>query len=160
MFPRMEHTTNGSRATASQPPRERDNAGRFCGCSGPLRARRRPPLPKARTPLSAARRFGALVEQIVSDLGHEPRDIIERQLVESAASLMLRAEQLQAGIVSGELRGVRMGDQAIRASSEARRILHHIRKRAAEDAKQTTPSPAPTWSPLRSQIAGSEAVDD
>ena len=49
----------------------------------------------------------------------------ERALVRQAASLTLRAEQLQAAVVNGESVNA---DVLIKMSSEARRLLARIRK--------------------------------
>jgi hypothetical protein len=54
---------------------------------------------------------------------------------------------------SGELIGTRQGDEAIRISSEARRLMAAMRKQFAPDAKpKPTDASSQSWSPLRSSL--------
>jgi hypothetical protein len=110
---------------------------------------RRPPVPKVRTPRSAARRFNDLRAQLVTDLGHEPTSIVEKGMIHQAAALLLRCEQIQAAVASGEPVSANLGDQCIRLSSEARRLVANLRKRAAHDD-------AASPGPLRLKIAEPE----
>jgi hypothetical protein len=80
-----------------------------------------------RTP--SARRFRDLIESFSCDLGGMERlTEAERALVKQAASVTIRAEQLQAAIVRGE---VVDPDELIRLSNTSRRLLASIRRRAA-----------------------------
>lgn len=69
-------------------------------------------------------------------------------MVDQAAALMLRGEQIQAAVASGHPVNVTLGDQCVRLSSEARRLVANLRKRAAEDQPKQD-----HWSPLQSKIA-------
>ena len=80
-----------------------------------------------RTP--SARRFRDLIDSFASDLGGmQQLSEAERALVKQAASVTIRAEQLQAGIVRGETVDP---DELIRLSNTSRRLLASIRRRAA-----------------------------
>ena len=64
------------------------------------RQRKRLPAPKFRTPRAAIRRFNDLITRITHDhLGGRELLTVEREMVRQAAAIMLRTEQLQAGIV-------------------------------------------------------------
>jgi hypothetical protein len=104
---------------------------------------RRPPVPKVRTPRGHRRRFNDLRAQIIADLGCTPTSIVERNLIHQAAALLLRCEQIQAAVANGEPVSAVLGDQCIRLSSEARRVVANLRKSAKRDAT----------GPLRSKIA-------
>ena len=105
--------------------------------------RKRLPAPKCRTPLASIRRFNSLVTLFIRELG---RDLLtaEREMVRQAAAIMLRAEQLQAAIVTGAEIDP---DELIRLSSEGRRILRSIKAGAKLE------TPPPLWSPLRSRLS-------
>lgn len=93
---------------------------------------------------SPARRFRDLIQSFARDLGGFSRlTEAERALVRQAASLTLRAEQLQAAVVRGEPVDA---DTLIRLSGEARRLLSSIPKREA-------PKPA-----LQDYLAGKAAA--
>jgi hypothetical protein len=80
-----------------------------------------------RTP--SARRFRDLIDSFASDLGGmQQLSEAERALVKQAASVTIRAEQLQAGIVRGDAVDP---DELIRLSNTSRRLLASIRRRAA-----------------------------
>ena len=68
--------------------------------------------------------------------GEQTLSVFEREQIRQAAAIMLRAEQLQAGIVNGEAVDA---DELIRLASEARRIVAGLHRRAAEQ-----PPPQPT----------------
>lgn len=78
---------------------------------------------------AGARRFRDLMESFGSDLGglHQLTEA-ERALVKQAASVTIRAEQLQAAIVRGEAVDP---DELTRLSNTSRRLLASIRRRAA-----------------------------
>lgn len=115
------------------------------------RARRpRQPAPRRRTPLASVRRFNGLVIQFARDLGGlKNLSIAEAEQVRAAAALVLRSEQLAAAVVAGEL--VDTGE-LVRLSSEARRALAALRKRAVP-AKQ-----GPTLGEYLARIASEEAA--
>jgi hypothetical protein len=76
---------------------------------------------------ASARRFKDLIANFSRDLGGlEHLTEAEHALVRQAASLTLRAEQLQAAVVRGEPIDP---DELIRLTSEARRCLSSVRKR-------------------------------
>jgi hypothetical protein len=103
---------------------------------------------KARTTLARRRRLNALVRELALDLGFELTAVTlaERGVLHQCATLMLQVELAQDTLVRGD--GIIDPDVCIRLSSEARRLLAGLRKRAG---KQESPSPLP-WSPLRSRI--------
>jgi hypothetical protein len=110
------------------------------------RRRKRLPAPKSRTPLAAIRRFNFLVTKFTREVsGGRGLLTAESEMVRQAAAIMLRAEQLQAGIVQGEPIDP---DELIRLSSEGRRVLRSIRAGAKPEASP----PSPPWSPLRARI--------
>ena len=84
---------------------------------------------------ATARRFRDLIAELTPGGGGEGLAAAERSAIRQAAAMMLRAEQLQAEIVRGEAVDA---DTLIRLSSEARRILATVRKRARPPA---TPTP-------------------
>jgi hypothetical protein len=142
----MESSANNSKATAGQKaaPKRAPRPYRYRPYRG-----RRPPVPKVRSPRSSARRFNDLLDHLTRDLGHEPRDLIEKGVLRQGAALLLRAEQLQAQIAAGGKVGVRVGDQCIRLASEARRLLAALGARA----KRPATAPSSAWSPLRSKVS-------
>lgn len=90
---------------------------------------------------STARRFRDLVADLAHDLGLSgPLSTAEQGLLRQAAALTLRAEQLQAAVVCGKPVD---GDELIRLSGEARRIVASLRKRA----------PTSPHVPLRERLA-------
>jgi hypothetical protein len=116
------------------------------GGQGSAKRARRPrqPAPKRRTPRGAIRRFNGLVAKLAAERGAGALGVVEFEMVRQAAAMMLRAEQLQAGIVNGEEIDP---NELIRLSSEGRRILRSIRIGAKPGA-----SPPPPWSPLRAKL--------
>ncbi|WP_141340909.1 hypothetical protein [Bradyrhizobium sp. USDA 3458] len=93
-------------------------------------------LPGVDNRLPQARRFRDLCKQFAQDAGGtEHLSEAERAQVRQAAMLTLRAEALQNAQVLGELVD---GDEAIRLSSEIRRILAPIIAKGA-DRKPATP---------------------
>lgn len=87
---------------------------------------------------ATARRFRDLIAELTPEAGGgEGLSAAECSSIRQAAAMMLRAEQLQAGIVRGEAVDA---DTLIRLSSEARRILASVRKRVRPAA--APPSPA------------------
>jgi hypothetical protein len=82
---------------------------------------------------SAARRYRALVEGFESEIGGELTPS-ERALVETAAMLTLRAEQLRADIVAGKPVD---DDLLIRLASTSRRALSKITAKAKPATGET-----------------------
>jgi hypothetical protein len=78
---------------------------------------------------SLARRYRDLVESFEADLGGPSLTEVERGLIRQAASLTLRAEQLSADLVNGQPVD---GDQLIRLTGTAKRILQAISAKAAK----------------------------
>jgi hypothetical protein len=86
---------------------------------------RRPRLtaPHRLTPRAAVRRFNGLVHKFTAELlsgGRRSLTVFEREMVRQAAAMVLRAEQLQAAIVSGEDVD---HDALVRVTSEMRRAV-------------------------------------
>jgi hypothetical protein len=108
---------------------------------------------KARTTLARRRRLNALVRELALDLGFQLNAVTlaERGVLHQCATLMLQVELAQDTLVRGD--GIIDPDVCIRLSSEARRLLAGLRKRAG---KQEAPPPLP-WSPLRSRITAPAA---
>jgi hypothetical protein len=115
--------------------------------------RKRLPAPKFRTPLAAVRRFNDLIFQFSREMD---RELLagEKEMVRQAAAIMLRAEQLQAGLVMGEPINP---DELIRLSSEARRALRTLGIKASAKKPEALLTPLP-WSPLRSALAKAAAI--
>ncbi|MBR0797358.1 hypothetical protein JQ615_18380 [Bradyrhizobium jicamae] len=85
-------------------------------------------LPGIDNRLPQARRFRDLCKQFAEDAGGIDRlSEAEKAQVRQAAMLTLRAEALQNAQVRGELVN---GDEAIRLSSEIRRLLDNLKTRA------------------------------
>ena len=101
---------------------------------------------KARTTLARRRRLNALVRELARDLGFELNAVTlaERGVLHQCATLMLQVEVAQDALVRG---AVVDPDTTIRLSSEARRLLAGLRKRAKQGTTSTPP-----WSPLRARI--------
>src|SRR5271167_2328932 len=94
--------------------------------------RPRQPSPRRRTPLGSVRRFNELTVLFARELGITPTTA-EREQLRQAAALVLRAEQLQHAIIRGEQVAT---DELIRLSSESRRVLAGLRKRAGAPARR------------------------
>jgi hypothetical protein len=77
---------------------------------------------------ASARRFRDICRSYELEAGGDISEV-ERDLIRQAAGLTLRAEQLQAAIVNGEMVD---SDQLIRISSTAKRILEAISAKAAK----------------------------
>ena len=105
---------------------------------------------KARTTLARRRRLNALVRELALDLGFELTAVTlaERGVLHQCATLMLQVELAQDTLVRGD--AVIDPDVCIRLSSEARRLLAGLRKRAGKP-DGPPPSPRP-WSPLMARI--------
>lgn len=98
---------------------------------------------------ATARRYRDLIADFANELGGTNQlTTAEQGLLRQAATLTLRAEQLAAAVVRGEAVD---GDELIRLSGEARRILTSLRKRAGA-------SPT-THIPLRDQLAAEAAAE-
>jgi hypothetical protein len=106
---------------------------------------------KARTVLARRRRLNALVRELARDLGFELTAVTlaERGVLHQCATLMLQVEIAQDTLVRGD--AVIDPDVCIRLSSEARRLLSGLRKRAGKP--DGPPPSAPPWSPLRASLA-------
>ena len=102
---------------------------------------------KARTTLARRRRLNALVRELARDLEFNLSAVTmaERAVLHQCATLMLQVEIAQDQLVRGD--AVIDHDVCIRLSSEARRLLAGLRKRAKQGAY-----PTPPWSPLRARI--------
>jgi hypothetical protein len=109
------------------------------------RIHKRPPGGRG-TPLTAIRRFNALVAKFTAEAerGRRELHVAEREMVRQAAAIMLRAEQLQAAIVSGAAINP---DELIRLSSEGRRVLRALGIRNGSEKPRS-----PLWSPLRARL--------
>jgi hypothetical protein len=109
---------------------------------------------KARTTLARRRRLNALVRELARDLGFELTAVTlaERGVLHQCATLMLQVEVAQDALVRG---AVVDPDTTIRLSSEARRLLAGLRKRAG---KPEGPPSARPWSPLRHALSAAAAI--
>jgi hypothetical protein len=120
-----------------------------------LQARRKGPLfdqrRKSTSPAARKRRLNQLIRELAHDLGFNPDAVtpLERSELYRAGTLILRAEILESTVTSGERIGVRVGDQIVRLSSEARRVMSELHKRAL-GAKSSASQQS--WSPLRSSL--------
>jgi hypothetical protein len=84
---------------------------------------------------ATARRYRDLIADFARDLGGADRlSTADHGLLRQAATLTLRAEQLQAAVVRGEPVD---GDLLVRLAGEARRILVLLAQRAPEPHVQT-----------------------
>jgi hypothetical protein len=116
---------------------------------GPVKTRKaRAIMPDGRR--SAARRYRALVEGFESEIGGELTPS-ERALVETAATLQLRVEQLGADVIAGKPVD---DDLLIRLASTSRRALTKITARA----KPAGGNALQTY--LDARAAAAEAADD
>jgi hypothetical protein len=81
------------------------------------------------------RRFRDLVAGLVAELGVDEPTISELSTVRAAAALIVKGEQLQAGIVRGDSVAA---DEVVRLASEARRLLTGLQRRRdrKRDAEQ------------------------
>jgi hypothetical protein len=106
---------------------------------------RKLPRPDGRT--IAVRRYRELLRQFKDELG--PLTAIDQVLLEQAVALVVRGELSQVSFVRAEPAA---SDEFIRATSEGRRILSHLRAKSAK-AKP----PVPNVHDLLAEIA--EAAD-
>ncbi|QIG91978.1 hypothetical protein [Bradyrhizobium sp. 6(2017)] len=106
-------------------------------------------LPGIDNRLPQARRFRDLCKQFAEEAGGTNKlSEAERAHVRQAATLILRAEALQNAQVLGELVD---GDEAIRLSSEIRRLLEKLKSKGRKvDAERSAPD-------LRSYLAARSA---
>jgi hypothetical protein len=79
--------------------------------------------------LARRRRLNRLVRELADDLGFERLTMAERSVLFQCATLTLQTELMQEAIVRGEPVS---GDELIRLSGEARRMLIGLRKRVKE----------------------------
>jgi hypothetical protein len=91
-------------------------------------------LPRVDARLRSSRRYRQLVQSIEAEVGGVLSPI-DQELVALAAGLTLRAEQIREAIVAGEAVDP---DEAIRLTSEVRRILVTLKGKAAK-AKPASP---------------------
>jgi hypothetical protein len=82
-----------------------------------------------KTALARRRRLNRLVRELADDLGFERLTMAERSVLFQCAALTLQAELMQEAIVRGEPVS---GDELIRLSGEARRMLIGLRKQVKE----------------------------
>jgi hypothetical protein len=96
---------------------------------------------------SGARRFRDLIADLARDEFGRVADlsIVEVGLLRQAAALTLRAEQMQADMVRGEIVDA---DELVRVSSESRRVLAAIRR-----TKRATTHQEPPTETLREYLA-------
>lgn len=96
-----------------------------------------------KTALARRRRLNAITRELATDLGFENEvTLAERGVLHQAATLLLQVEVAGDSLVSGATLDP---DTCIRLSSEARRLLSALRKRAVRIV-------APLSSPLRSRL--------
>jgi hypothetical protein len=135
------------RQAAGNRHRERSNEPRTVSAVIPRPGR------KARTTLARRRRLNALVRELALDLGFELTAVTlaERGVLHQCATLMLQVELAQDTLVRGD--GIIDPDVCIRLSSEARRLLAGLRKRAGkQESPPSSPPSSLPWSQLRSRI--------
>jgi hypothetical protein len=92
-------------------------------------------MPRVDGRLLAARRFRELVEQFEAELGTD-LSAADRELVKTAAGLVLRREQMEQAVINGQPVD---DDQLVRVASESRRALATLRAKAAK-AKPAGPN--------------------
>lgn len=100
------------------------------------------------TPRARRRRLNSLIRELALDFGLDLKAVTlaERGVLHQLGTLLLHIEVSADQLVGG---AVVDADVCIRLTSEARRLLAGLRKRAGRDAPLRT---APPWSPLRSRI--------
>jgi hypothetical protein len=86
-------------------------------------------LPRFDARNRVSRRYRSLLEEFAAEVGG-PLSAIDRELVAQAASLALRAEQIRESIVAGVAIDT---DEAIRLTSECRRILVSLKAKGAKN---------------------------
>ena len=86
----------------------------------------------ATSPMKSARRFKELATEFAEELGGADRlTTVEMAMCNSAASLLLRAEQMQEAMQHGEFV---KPEALVRLNSEARRALTILRRRKGQRA--------------------------
>jgi hypothetical protein len=91
-------------------------------------------LPRFDARNRVSRRYRSLLEEFAAEVG-VPLSAIDRELISQAASLTLRAEQIRESIVAGVAIDT---DEAIRLTSECRRILGSLKSKAAKNPPAAT----------------------
>ena len=86
-------------------------------------------LPRCDARTRSSRRYRQLLEEIATEVGGKLSPI-DRELIAQAAGLSLRAEQIRENIVAGLSIDA---DEAIRLTSECRRILHQLKAKAIKN---------------------------
>jgi hypothetical protein len=117
------------------------------------KSHRLPPGQKPDGRSSGARRYRAIVAAFTAEIGGD-LTAAEQGLINQAATLTLRAEQLAADVINGAPVD---DDQLIRISGTAKRLLGAISAKAA-DKKPATQTLAEYWA-SKNQAAELEADD-
>jgi hypothetical protein len=86
-------------------------------------------LPRCDARTRSSRRYRVLLDELSAEVGGQ-LSAIDRELVAQAAGLALRAEQIRESIVGGVSIDA---DEAIRLTSECRRILLRLKSKAAKN---------------------------
>ena len=86
-------------------------------------------LPRCDARTRSSRRYRVLLDELAAEVGGQ-LSAIDRELVAQAAGLALRAEQIRESIVAGVSVDA---DEAIRLTSECRRILLRLKSKAAKN---------------------------
>jgi hypothetical protein len=86
-------------------------------------------LPRFDARTRSSRRYRARLEELAAEVGG-PLSAIDKELVAQAAALALRGEQIREAIVAG---GPVDADEAIRLTSESRRILLRLKAKATKN---------------------------
>jgi hypothetical protein len=86
-------------------------------------------LPRCDARTRSSRRYRVLLDELSAEVGGQ-LSAIDRELVAQAAGLALRAEQIRESIVAGVSVDA---DEAIRLTSECRRILLRLKSKAAKN---------------------------
>jgi hypothetical protein len=109
--------------------------GTTTGHPGKPKRVRTPSLPVNRTRRGRTRRFNLLCAQLAREIGH-PLSLTENEVCRQASAVLVLAESMQAQILDGADVDV---DEAVRLTSEARRIIATLHRRAV--AEPTPPGP-------------------
>jgi len=88
-----------------------------------------PPSRRRNTELARRRRHVRLMREFARDLGIEKPTAAERELLRQAATMTLRAEQLQTAIERGE---AIEGDEVVRLSGHLRRLFAGLQREPAD----------------------------
>ena len=105
------------------------------------------------TPLARRRRLNALIRELALDFGLDLKAVTlaERGVLHQLGTLLMQIEVSADQLVGGATVDA---DVVIRLTSEARRLLAGLRKRAGQDQ----PPARPLWSPLRARLAAASAL--